>query len=96
MEKNIKINGLNFHYTVQGNGSPIVLMHGWGCNSTTLASIENVAAENHTVYNVDFPGFGKSQEPTEVTFTSYSSHETCRSLILCQRYTKGIRLIGNR
>lgn len=66
MEKNIKINGLNFHYTAQGNGSPIVLMHGWGCNSTTLASIENVAAENHTVYNVDFPGFGKSQEPNEV------------------------------
>ena len=66
MEKNIKINGLNFHYTVQGNGSPIVLMHGWGCNSTTLASIENVAVESHTVYNVDFPGFGESQEPNEV------------------------------
>lgn len=66
MEKNIKINGLNFHYTVQGSGSPIVLMHGWGCNSTTLASIEKVAVENHTVYNVDFPGFGESQEPNEV------------------------------
>lgn len=66
MKKNIKINGLNFHYTVQGSGSPIVLMHGWGCNSTTLASIEKVAVENHTVYNVDFPGFGESQEPNEV------------------------------
>lgn len=66
MEKNITINGLNFHYTVQGSGSPIVLMHGWGCNLTTLASIEKVAAENHTVYNVDFPGFGESEEPHEV------------------------------
>ena len=66
MEKNIKINGLNFHYTVQGSGSPIVLMHGWGCNLTTLASIEKVAAESHTVYNVDFPGFGESEEPHEV------------------------------
>lgn len=66
MEKNIKINGLDFHYTVQGSGSPIVLMHGWGCNLTTLASIETVATENHTVYNVDFPGFGKSEEPSEV------------------------------
>lgn len=66
MEKNIKINGLDFHYTVQGSGSPIVLMHGWGCNLTTLASIETVAAENHTVYNVDFPGFGESEEPSEV------------------------------
>ena len=66
MEKNITINGLNFHYTVQGSGSPIVLMHGWGCNLTTLASIEKVAAENHTVYKLDFTGFGQSEEPNEV------------------------------
>lgn len=66
MEKNVTINGLNFHYTVEGSGSPVVLMHGWGCNLTTLASVEKVASENHTVYNVDFPGFGSSQEPNEV------------------------------
>lgn len=66
MEKNIKINGLNFHYTIEGSGSPVILMHGWGCNLTTLASVEKVAVENHTVYNVDFPGFGQSQEPSEV------------------------------
>ena len=66
MEKNVTINGLNFHYTMQGVGSPIILMHGWGCNLATLASIENVAKDTHTVYNVDFPGFGQSQEPSEV------------------------------
>ena len=66
MEKNIKINGLNFHYTVEGSGSPVILMHGWGCNLTTLASVEKVAVENHTVYNVDFPGFGQSEEPSVV------------------------------
>ncbi|MBQ2046954.1 MAG: alpha/beta hydrolase [Muribaculaceae bacterium] len=66
MEKNIKIKGLNFHYTVEGSGSPIILMHGWGCNLTTLKSIEKVAMETHTVYNVDFPGFGSSEEPNEV------------------------------
>ncbi len=66
MEKNVTINGLNFHYTMQGGGSPIILMHGWGCNLATLASIENAAKDTHTVYNVDFPGFGQSQEPSEV------------------------------
>ena len=66
MEKVTKISGLKIHYTVQGAGNPIVLMHGWGCNLTTLASVEKVAVETHKVYNVDFPGFGKSQEPTEV------------------------------
>lgn len=66
MEKNTIISGLKIHYTVQGEGSPIVLMHGWGCNLTTLASVVKVAAETHKVYNVDFPGFGESQEPSEV------------------------------
>lgn len=66
MKKTIQLSGLNFHYTVQGEGSPIILMHGWGCNLTTLQSVEKVAMENHTVYNVDFPGFGESQEPSHV------------------------------
>ncbi len=65
MERNVEIFGLTFHYTVQGQGAPVILMHGWGCNHSTLATIEKVASENHTVYNVDFPGFGNSQEPTE-------------------------------
>ncbi len=66
MDKEVTINGLKFHYTVNGNGKPIILMHGWGCDLTTLASIEKVATETHKVYNVDFPGFGKSQEPSTV------------------------------
>ena len=66
MEKTIQLSGLDFHYTVQGEGAPIILMHGWGCNLTTLQSVEKVALENHKVYNVDFPGFGESQEPSMV------------------------------
>jgi pimeloyl-ACP methyl ester carboxylesterase len=66
MGKTIQLLGLNFHYTVQGEGAPIILMHGWGCNLTTLQSVEKVAMENHKVYNVDFPGFGESHEPSQV------------------------------
>ncbi len=66
MGKTIQLSGLNFHYTVQGEGAPIILMHGWGCNLTTLQSVEKIALENYKVYNVDFPGFGGSQEPSKV------------------------------
>ncbi len=66
MEKFAKIAGVDVHYTVQGTGNPIILMHGWGCNLSTLASVEKVALDSHTVYNIDFPGFGQSQEPAEV------------------------------
>lgn len=66
MEKTIHIQGVDFHYTVEGEGSPIVLMHGWGCNHTTLASVETVLLSGMKVYNVDFPGFGSSSEPNAV------------------------------
>lgn len=66
MDKNLHIDGVDFHYTVAGEGVPIVLMHGWGCNHTTLASIENTLLPGMKVYNVDFPGFGTSSEPSEV------------------------------
>ena len=49
-----------------GGPRAIVLMHGWGCDSSTLAMIEETATETHTVYNVDFPGFGGSDEPPTV------------------------------
>ena len=66
MEKTLHIDGVNFHYTVEGEGYPIVLMHGWGCNHTTLASVEKVLLPGMKVYNVDFPGFGSSTEPETV------------------------------
>ncbi len=66
MENNLHIDGVDFHYTVEGEGHPIVLMHGWGCDHSTLASIERVLSPSMKVYNVDFPGFGKSSEPETV------------------------------
>ncbi|MDE6081997.1 MAG: alpha/beta hydrolase [Muribaculaceae bacterium] len=66
MDKEIQYNGNRLRYRVSGNGSPLILMHGWGCHRDTVASIERVAAETHTVYNVDFPGFGQSPEPDSV------------------------------
>ena len=62
----MNICGVSFNYTVEGEGKPVVLMHGWGCNHTTLASIEQFLTPSFKVYNVDFPGFGKSTEPEKV------------------------------
>jgi pimeloyl-ACP methyl ester carboxylesterase len=66
MEKAIKIDDIDLHYAVDGTGPDMILMHGWGCSSATLASIANVATRFCTVYNIDFPGFGASTEPSEV------------------------------
>lgn len=65
MEKTLKHNGVEIFYTVEGEGPAVVLMHGWGCTHDTVKSIENACLPGHTVYNVDFPGFGKSTEPVD-------------------------------
>ena len=66
MESFVEIDGIRMCYRKTGEGRPFILMHGWGCSMDTVASVERVAAETHTVYNIDFPGFGKSAEPDDV------------------------------
>lgn len=63
MDKTLKHSGVEMFYTVEGEGSPVILMHGWGCTHETVRSIQNTCLAKHRVYNVDFPGFGKSSEP---------------------------------
>lgn len=58
--------GTTLRYTVQGEGSPVIVMHGWGCTAETVSSISRIAVNaGKRVYTVDFPGFGKSPEPAE-------------------------------
>ena len=66
MDKDADIKGLRLHYQDVGSGNPLIIMHGWGCNATTVASITAIAAETHHVYAVDFPGFGQTPEPPAV------------------------------
>ena len=68
MKKTADIQGVRLAYTVEpGQGPTVVLMHGWGCQASTLASIEQtVKPLGRPVINVDFPGFGDSTEPEEI------------------------------
>lgn len=64
--KQIVIDGLLSAYTEAGEGSPVLLLHGWGCRATTFKDIQEGLSQNHKVIAVDFPGFGGSDEPEDV------------------------------
>lgn len=68
MDKSIDIDGVSLHYrdTGEENLRPVIIMHGWGCNVDTVASIENIFKGKMRVINVDLPGHGKSSEPGSV------------------------------
>ena len=66
MDKFFTYNGCRLHYTDCGEGHPILLLHGWGCNTTTFNTIRPFLEAHFRVLTVDFAGFGQSDEPHEV------------------------------
>lgn len=67
----IQIDGKKINYEVEGEGYPVVLLHGWLANLDTMKPIANILKENFKVYNIDVIGFGKSEMPEK----PYSSND---------------------
>lgn len=66
MDKTITYSDTRLHYTVEGVGRPLFLLHGWGCTGDIFNQIKPFLAEHFQVFTVDFAGFGKSEEPQSV------------------------------
>lgn len=56
----ININGLNIEYTAEGEGSPVLLLHGWGSSYVAYTGIINTLKNRHKVIALNFPGCGNS------------------------------------
>lgn len=65
MEGFADINGVKLHYTDSENrdARPVIIMHGWGCETATVRSISAALEDKRRVISVDLPGHGKSSEP---------------------------------
>lgn len=68
MEKSIDIDGLKIAYEETGmaDGQPVIILHGWGCNKSTVRSIAACLQDKMRVISIDLPGHGNSDEPKEV------------------------------
>lgn len=61
----IEVNNTNLYYEKHGEGKQIlILMHGWGQTTKGMDIIvQGINLDKFSVYNLDFPGFGKSVLP---------------------------------
>jgi len=57
------INNLNINYIKKGNGKAVLILPGWGTTVNTYMPIINSMSTYSTVYCLDMPGFGESEEP---------------------------------
>lgn len=62
----IKLENLQIHYKVSGDGEPIILLHGWGQSINYFSTLIEYLSQKFTVYALDLPGFGLSTTPEKV------------------------------
>lgn len=61
-------NGIKIHYTVEGEGQPLILVHGYGANADLNWRIPGITAElakSFKVIAMDDRGHGLSSKPTD-------------------------------
>ncbi len=59
----IKINKLNINYIIEGEGPPILFLHGWGSSLSAFTHIIKEFSNSFRCVAVDLPGFGESDLP---------------------------------
>jgi pimeloyl-ACP methyl ester carboxylesterase len=56
----VRANGLTFHFTMAGEGKPILLVHGWMGTSYHWRKVVPLLAVRHRVVAIDARGYGDS------------------------------------
>lgn len=62
----VLIDNLNINYIKQGNGRNVLILPGWGTTIATYTTLINSISTYATVYCLDMPGFGESDEPRKI------------------------------
>lgn len=62
----ITVNGVEVYYEKHGTSGPkVLLLHGWGCDTSLFAPITRSLSECMQITVIDFPAHGKSSRPPE-------------------------------
>ena len=60
-----KLIGLKIHYVKQGEGTPLLILAGWGTTIPVYQGLIDDFSDTNTVYCLEMPGCGSSDEPDE-------------------------------
>lgn len=66
----VNANGLNIHYVENGQGDPVVLLHGWPTHAYLWHNqMDALSAAGYRVIAPDQPGYGYSDKPADAPYT---------------------------
>jgi haloalkane dehalogenase len=88
------VDGLRLHYLDEGSGSPVVCFHGeptWAYLYRKM--VGPLVAGGHRVICPDYPGFGRSDKPTDRDWYSYDRHVEHMTKLLEQLDVRGATVV---
>lgn len=83
------------HFEKHGNGSPLVLIHGFCEDRRVWSEIVPKLEKEHTVITIDMPGFGKSPLQNKESYTSLEDMANNLAALLTQQKITECTMIGH-
>jgi pimeloyl-ACP methyl ester carboxylesterase len=77
----LDVDGLTVAYVDEGEGSTVLLLHGWPTSSYLYRNITPVLAERHRVVVPDLPGFGGSSKPVDLRYSFEFFHSILDTVV---------------
>lgn len=86
--------GLQTRFVEEGEGSPVVMLHGFSGSADSMAGLAKRLARHHRVIRIDLVGHGLSQKPADPE--AYTMDAAVRQVldVIQQRCDEPVALIG--
>ena len=81
-------------YREQGNGPPMLMLHGFGANAYTWRHVEPALAERHKVISLDLKGFGQSDKPFDDDYSAFDQANLVADFIVAHNL-KNLTVVGH-
>ena len=89
-----KTDKVQLHFTEKGQGSAILLLHGFAESGFTWRYIEDELAKTHRVITLDLKGFGQSPKPKDGRYSIYDQALAVKHFIE-QHRLQSVTLVGH-
>lgn len=64
------INDQNIYFQKLGKGPDLIMLHGWKQDVSSFHDVAQILKEDFTLYLIDLPGFGRSENPKKPFYVS--------------------------
>jgi len=95
--KFVNWNGTEIHYTVDGTGFPVLMIHGFGSSNWDFYLLDSLLRDKYRIIRIDMPGFGLSDYPdNEKAYQDiFSTYNNYFDFLLNTLHLDSFYVIGN-